>query len=61
VGIVCGEDRFTYREVNERADRLSTALLRLGVPKVDRVAYLRVNCHGLLEAYNWAGRARRVH
>ncbi|MGA3324781.1 MAG: fatty acid--CoA ligase [Terriglobia bacterium] len=51
VGVVCGEDRFTYREFNERADRLSAALLRLGVRKGDRVAYLSFNCHRLLEAY----------
>ena len=51
VGVVCGEDRFTYREFNERADRLSAALLRLGVQKGDRVAYLSFNCHRLLEAY----------
>ena len=51
VGVVCGEDRFTYREFNERADRLSAALLRLGVRKGDHVAYLSFNCHRLLEAY----------
>jgi fatty-acyl-CoA synthase len=51
VGVVCGESRFTYREFNERADRLSAALLRLGVQNGDRVAYLSFNCHRLLEAY----------
>jgi fatty-acyl-CoA synthase len=51
VGVVCGEDRFTYCQFNERADRLSAALLRLGVRKGDRVAYLSFNCHRLLEAY----------
>jgi len=51
VGVVCGEDRFTYHEFNERADRLSAALLRLGVRKGDRVAFLSFNCHRLLEAY----------
>ncbi len=51
VGVVCGEDRFTYREFDERADRLSAALLRLGVKKGDRVAYLSFNCHRLLEGY----------
>jgi len=51
VGVVCGNDRFTYREFDERADRLSAALLRLGVRQRDRVAYLSCNCHRLLEAY----------
>ena len=49
--VVCGEARFTYREFNERADRLSTALVELGVREGDRVAYLSFNCHRLLEAY----------
>ncbi len=51
VGVVCGQDRFTYRQFNERADRLSAALLGLGMKKGDRVAYLSFNCHRLLEAY----------
>jgi fatty-acyl-CoA synthase len=51
VGVVCGEDRFTYREFNERADRLSAALISLGIQKGDRVAFLSFNCHRLLEAY----------
>src|SRR5438876_9617275 len=49
--VVCGGARFTYREFNERADRLSTALANFGVRKGDRVAYLSFNCHRLLEAY----------
>jgi fatty-acyl-CoA synthase len=51
VGIVCGEARFSYFEFNQRCDRLSAALLGLGVKKGDRVAYLSFNCHRLLEAY----------
>ncbi len=50
-GIVCGHSRFTYREFTERADRLSDALVRLGLKAGDRVAYLSFNCHRLLEAY----------
>jgi acyl-CoA synthetase (AMP-forming)/AMP-acid ligase II len=49
--VVCEEKRFTYREFAERCDRLSGALLRLGVGPGDRVAYLSFNCHRLLEAY----------
>ena len=30
-GVVCEDSRFTYREFNERADRLSDTLLRLGI------------------------------
>ena len=51
IGVVCGDERFTYLEFSERADRLSTALLRLGVQKGDRVGYLSFNCHRLLEGY----------
>ncbi|MGH9450229.1 MAG: long-chain-fatty-acid--CoA ligase [Terriglobia bacterium] len=50
-GIVCGKQRFTYREFDERCDRLTAALLRLGVKAGDRVAFLSFNCHRLLEAY----------
>lgn len=50
-GVVCGADRFTYRQFSERADRLSRALLQLGIQKGDRVAYLSFNCHRLLEGY----------
>jgi fatty-acyl-CoA synthase len=51
VGVVCGDHRFTYREFNERCDRLSDALRQLGLEAGDRVAYLSFNCHRLLEAY----------
>src|SRR5881296_1672196 len=51
LGVVCEDLRFTYREFNERCDRLSGALVRLGLRPGDRVAYLSFNCHRLLEAY----------
>src|SRR5215467_13593857 len=51
VAVACGEHRFTYREFNERCDRLSSALADLGLQTGDRVAYLSFNCHRLLEAY----------
>ena len=50
-GVVCEDLRFTYREFNERCDRLSDALLKLGIAQGDRVAFLSFNCHRLLEAY----------
>ncbi len=50
-GVVCDQQRFTYRQFNERCDRLSNALLKLGMQKGDRLAYLSFNCHRLLEAY----------
>ncbi len=50
-GVVCGDHRFSYLEFSQRTDRLSSALLNLGIRKSDRVAYLSFNCHRLLEAY----------
>lgn len=51
IAIVCGNQRFTYSQFAERASRLAGALLELGVKKGDRVAFLSLNCHRLLEAY----------
>jgi acyl-CoA synthetase (AMP-forming)/AMP-acid ligase II len=50
-GVVCGDLRFTYQEFNDRCDRLSDALLKLGLAKGQVVASLSFNCHRLLEAY----------
>jgi acyl-CoA synthetase (AMP-forming)/AMP-acid ligase II len=36
--IVCGDDRFTYAEINEKADLMATSLIELGVKRQDRVA-----------------------
>ncbi len=41
--IVYGGQRITYREVRQRATRLATALLRLGVKKGDKVSVLFTN------------------
>jgi len=49
--IVCGDQRFTYKQFAERAGRLGGALRTMGVVPGDRVAFLSTNCHRLLEAY----------
>src|SRR5579859_2301849 len=49
--VVCGELRFTYAQFAERAARLAGALRAMGVKPGDRVAFLSLNCHRLLEAY----------
>lgn len=49
--IICGGHRLTYTEFDQRCNRLSASLLRLGVRSGDRVAFLSPNCHRLLEAY----------
>jgi acyl-CoA synthetase (AMP-forming)/AMP-acid ligase II len=51
VGVVCEDRRFTFKEFNNRCDRLSDALKTLGLAKGDRAAFLSFNCHRLLEAY----------
>ena len=49
--IVCGETRLSYHAYAERVRQLIGALAALGVERGDRVAYLGLNCHRLLELY----------
>ena len=49
--VVCGNERFTYGQFADRAARLGGALKNAGVKPGDRVAFLSMNCHRLLEAY----------
>src|SRR5579862_9133463 len=51
LGIVCGDVRLTYAQFADRARRLGGGLQSLGVKPGDRVAFLSMNCHRLLEAY----------
>jgi fatty-acyl-CoA synthase len=51
VGVVDGDDRFTYAEFAARCDRQAHALRAMGVQPGDRVAWLCGNTHELLEAY----------
>ena len=43
--------RYTFSELNERANRLANGLLKMGVKKGDRVALLEVNCNQCVETY----------
>jgi fatty-acyl-CoA synthase len=49
--VVCGDQRFTYAEFGDRVGRLAGALRGAGLKPGDRVAFLSLNCHRLLEAY----------
>jgi len=49
--IRCGDVRRTYRELNERSNRLAGALLKLGLRKGDRIATLSFNSIELMESY----------
>jgi fatty-acyl-CoA synthase len=49
--VVCGDRRFTYAKFGERIAHLAGALRDAGLKPGDRVAFLSLNCHRLLEAY----------
>src|SRR5208283_1541014 len=49
--VVCQDLRFTYAEFGDRVGHLAGALRAAGVQPGDRVAFLSMNCHRLLEAY----------
>src|SRR6202008_2470639 len=51
LGIVCGEVRLPYAQVADRGCRLAGELDSLGGAGGDRVAFLSMNCHRLIEAY----------
>jgi len=50
-GVIEGERRFTYQELNLRVNRLANALASLGIAKGDRVAFMGNNCHQFVEFY----------
>jgi fatty-acyl-CoA synthase len=51
IGVVDGDERFTYAEFAARVDRLSGALRGLEVGRGDVVSFLTYNTHQLLEGY----------
>ena len=60
IGVVCGENRFTYAEMADRCARLASSLTGNGVKPGDRVAYLSYNTHQLLEGYYGAPYAHAI-
>lgn len=58
--IVSGKQTFTYAEFAERSHRLASALLKAGLQPGDRVAFLSLNNHQLLEGYYGVPLARAV-
>ncbi|MCL0079383.1 long-chain-fatty-acid--CoA ligase [Dehalococcoidia bacterium] len=56
VAIVFEGRKYSFAELSDRVNRLSNALLNLGVRKEDRVAILQVNCNQYVEAYFAAAR-----
>jgi acyl-CoA synthetase (AMP-forming)/AMP-acid ligase II len=51
VGLIDGEKNFTYSELNRRANRLTNALLGLGMRRGDKIAFMGNNCHQFVEYY----------
>jgi len=51
LAVIDGDLRFTYRDLQARANRLSNLLLELGVRKGDRVCILSPNSHFFLESF----------
>jgi fatty-acyl-CoA synthase len=51
VAIVDGQNRFTYRDFQERVNQLAHALLSVGIKKGDRVCILSPNSHFFMESY----------
>ncbi len=49
--LIFEERIFSFREVNERINRLANALLGIGVKKGDRVALLQRNCNQAVESF----------
>ena len=43
VALVCGDERLTYADINNSADRLAAALIDMGVQRQDRVAIFMDN------------------
>lgn len=51
VGLIEGDKRFTYEEINLRTNELSNGLLGLWLKKGDKVAFMANNCHEFVEGY----------
>ena len=52
--------RASYTQINDRINRLTNALLRLGIKKGDRTAILQVNCPQYLESYYAAAKTGAI-
>src|SRR5215472_14453727 len=51
VAVIHGERRYTYRQLEERVNRLASGLRAAGLSKGDRVAFLCPNIPAMLEAH----------
>ncbi|MBE0479667.1 MAG: long-chain-fatty-acid--CoA ligase [Dehalococcoidia bacterium] len=49
--LIYGDTRLTYKQLNERINKLAYALLDLGIKKGSKVAVLAFNCNQFMETY----------
>src|SRR6266480_8118002 len=47
--LICGDDRYTYLQMDDRVNRLANALVAEGFGRGDRILWLGQNCHRVLE------------
>jgi acyl-CoA synthetase (AMP-forming)/AMP-acid ligase II len=59
--IVFEGNRYTFSQLNERVNRLSNGLLKLGVKKDERIAFLQVNCNQCVETYFAVAKAGAIY
>ena len=57
IAMVFEDTRWTYRQLNERVNRFSNALIRMGCRKGDRLVILAENTYKYLEVYFAAAKA----
>jgi len=50
-GLICQNERITWRELNQRVNRLANGLVGLGLQPGSRVAFLLNNCKEIVELY----------
>ncbi|MBI5605173.1 MAG: long-chain-fatty-acid--CoA ligase [Deltaproteobacteria bacterium] len=60
IALVYGDRRFSFGELNERANRLSQAFSRLGIQAGDRVAMRARNCTQFVEFFFAAAKCRAI-
>ena len=51
LAVVEGDKEFTYQEVNQRVKRLANALLKIGVVKGEKIAFMGDTSHQFMEFY----------
>ena len=56
---VCGGTRLTFQEMDERVNRISSALAGLGITRGERVSLLALNCHRFFELYYGVPRLKK--